>query len=161
LKTRTPQICVECGLCCDGTLYTDVVFSREKVFPDMEKELVRFPGLEWRTAKHDPEPKWRLSLTPCQYLGVEKENCCSIYEDRPSICSAHDCWMLWEYNAGFKTYDYCINEIKRIKKLKKKLKKEGLSEEEVGVKIRQMGELDAFHNSTEKMRYLKRRLGRK
>ena len=66
--------------------------------------------------------------------------------------------MLWEYNAGFKTYDYCINEIKRIKKLKKKLKKEGLSEEEVGVKIRQMGELDAF--VLEYLKYRKARVKR-
>tara|TARA_Y100000592_G_scaffold50171_1_gene79466 strand:- start:4095 stop:4583 length:489 start_codon:yes stop_codon:yes gene_type:complete len=159
LKTRLPSICIECGLCCDGTLYSDVVFSRDKDDPRIEKEKQRFEKLEYKKAPHDREsPAWRIPLTPCQFLGTEKENCCGIYEDRPDICSSHDCWLLLEYNAGFKTYGFAVNEINRIKALQDELRIKGLTQAEIGSQIRRMGELDAFYGTREKYDYMEKRL---
>ena len=157
-KTRLPSICVECGLCCDGTLYTDILFSRDENYPKIEKEKKRFPNLKYSTNTRGTDPGWRTKLTPCQHLGTEKENCCGIYEDRPDICSSHDCWLLLEYNAGFKSYGFAVNEINRIKALQDELRIKGYTQEQIGKKIRAMGELDAFYSSSEKHEYMKKRL---
>ena len=158
MDTRLPSICIECGLCCDGTLYSDVVFGRDSDDPSIKKEKKRFKTLEFTAAKHDEEPAWRIPLTPCQFLGTEKENCCGIYEDRPDICSSHDCWLLLEYNAGFKTYGFAVNEINRIKALQDELRIKGLNQEQIGHRIRKMGELDAFYGTPEKYDYMEKRL---
>ncbi len=157
MDTRLPSICVECGLCCDGTLYSDVVFSRDENDPNIEKEKERFKELEFKSSGHDSVPAWRMPLTPCEFLGTEKENCCGIYEDRPSICSSHDCWLLLEYNAGFKTYGFAVNEINRIKALQDELRIKGYTQRDIGNEIRKMQELDAFYGTPEKYEYMSKR----
>ena len=159
METRLPSICVECGLCCDGTLYSDVVFGRDGNDPNIKKEQKRFKTLEFTAAHHDKEPAWRAPLHPCEFLG--SDNCCEIYEDRPSICSAHDCWLLLEYNAGFKTYGFAVNEINRIKALQDELRLKGLTQSQIGSEIRKMQELDAFYGNTEKYEYMEKRLAKK
>ncbi len=159
MDTKLPSICIECGLCCDGTLYNDVVFGRDKDDPTIEKEKKRFKTLDYTKAKGAGGGfAWRAPLTPCEFLGTEKENCCSIYEDRPDICSSHDCWLLMEYNAGFKTYGFAVNEINRIKALQDELRMKGFTQKEIGQQIRAMGELDAFYGSPEKYKYMKKRI---
>lgn len=158
METRLPSICIECGLCCDGTLYSDVVFGRDENDPSIAKEKKRFTSLEYKKEKHDSESAWRVPLTPCEFLGTEKENCCGIYEDRPNICSSHDCWLLLEYNAGFKTYGFAVNEINRIKALQDELRIKGYTQEQIGFEIRKRGELDAFYGTKEKYEYMENRL---
>ena len=71
METRLPSICVECGLCCDGTLYSDVVFGRDGNDPSIQKERKRFKTLEFKAAHHDKEPAWRAPLHPCEFLGSD------------------------------------------------------------------------------------------
>ena len=63
-----------------------------------------------------------------------------------------------EYNAGFKTYGFAVNEINRIKALQDELRMKGFTQKEIGQQIRAMGELDAFYGSPEKYKYMKNRI---
>ena len=76
------QLCVGCGLCCDGTLfaYADV-FDKTPVIETIDVLLTR---------KGD-KTKRQLPL-PCSLLAEGAS--CGVYEDRPPICKSYRCNLL-------------------------------------------------------------------
>jgi hypothetical protein len=62
-------LCLKCGLCCDGTLFTHVALSK----PERERL-----GME-------------VLRQPCTRL--EKNGCCSIYASRPGGCATFVCML--------------------------------------------------------------------
>lgn len=68
-------LCLRCGLCCDGTLFTQV--------PLAAGEVVRLPVL----VREDGRAALRQ---PCAAL---EGRCCTIYEERPASCRRFRCML--------------------------------------------------------------------
>lgn len=72
-------LCLECGLCCDGTLFRQV-----KISPAERDELVALGIGVGQKSKHD------VMWLPCGKLAGK---CCTIYEARPGGCRRFVCTL--------------------------------------------------------------------
>jgi uncharacterized protein len=76
------QLCLHCGLCCDGTLFRDVELQ-----PGDDAEKLRALGLPI------PDPSSGLRVTsfrqPC--AGLCADLACRVYADRPTRCREFEC----------------------------------------------------------------------
>lgn len=75
--TPVSQLCVSCGLCCDGAIFHFLAITPE--------ELAAMEGQPVTATVHQGRPQLAL---PCPGL-VNK--CCTIYERRPSGCRGFHC----------------------------------------------------------------------
>ncbi len=83
------NICLGCGLCSDGTLYSWI-----RTFPEDDlSPLVRLGA----QVVPNPEREGMVFLLPCPAFG---EGCCTIYEERPSRCRSYSCALLKQVDAG-------------------------------------------------------------
>ena len=80
------SLCVGCGMCCDGTMYATVDLEASDQLPAIEAS-----GLKLTTK--DGFTFFRL---PCTAFG---EGCCTIYENRPSVCRWYRCLLLRRLEA--------------------------------------------------------------
>lgn len=75
------ELCVGCGLCCDGSLYGHVKLEAED---RARLAAVGAGGLE-------------LLLHPCRFFGDGR---CTVYDIRPSNCRSYSCRVLEDLDAG-------------------------------------------------------------
>lgn len=103
------DLCRECGLCCDGT-----VFDRVDASEDESAETLVSIGLTNIAASS----KGIIGFTqPCpQFSG-----CCSIYEQRPHICRKFRCALLKAVDQGKRTVEAAILIVSDIKTLRNNL----------------------------------------
>ncbi len=77
----TQDLCLTCGLCCDGTLFRGVEI-------DLEREGPTFVAIG---AVIEQEPTKTRAVQPC----VAFESCaCTIYPNRPRACQTYQCQLL-------------------------------------------------------------------
>jgi uncharacterized protein len=76
-----------CGMCCDGTMYRTV-----DVLADDRIETLEAAGVVFST--RDDVTSFRQ---PCSAFGGR---CCSVYQDRPSVCRQYRCLLLRRLEAG-------------------------------------------------------------
>ena len=77
------NLCLKCGLCCDGTLFYSVAI-------DVERDDETFALLGVSTAVVMGEVS---VLHPC---AAHVQGVCTIYHDRPHICRTYQCKLLQE-----------------------------------------------------------------
>lgn len=77
------SLCLECGLCCDGSMFADAVISAE--------EAERLAGRVAVAPSRD-----RL-VQPCVALG---KGGCGVYADRPHTCRVYRCVVLGQLEEG-------------------------------------------------------------
>lgn len=88
---RAAELCEDCGICCDGTLFSSVSLEAEGVVTARQHRL---PILETVDAS-------RLEL-PCAALhGV----LCGIYDERPEACSDYACELYIRVDEGDLSFD--------------------------------------------------------
>lgn len=82
------QLCLECALCCDGSLFTKAHLRQE------EQEAAS--SLKLRVHPNGEQFAFYL---PCHLL---ENKACTIYEDpsRPHVCGGFKCKLLMRYLAG-------------------------------------------------------------
>lgn len=87
---ESANLCIACGLCCDGTLFQDVpVDERDRV------TLQRLDaGFAYGTSSF-PQPCWALMPGGC-----------SIYDNRPAACRNERCLLLRRWEAGEIPYEH-------------------------------------------------------
>jgi hypothetical protein len=73
-------LCLACGLCCDGNLFTQVPLRAEEVEP------IRHRGLPILERPHGAALRQR-----CGALDGRR---CDIYDDRPAACRSYRCMLL-------------------------------------------------------------------
>jgi Fe-S-cluster containining protein len=95
------NICLNCGLCCDGTLYSHV---RLRKGDDGEK--LRALGLDLAE-----DERGRFFAQPCAAFAG---GCCTIYAGRPAICQKFRCKLRQRYDAGEVTADAAKTLIKSV-----------------------------------------------
>src|SRR5262249_32014463 len=83
------QLCLTCGLCCNGVIFADV-----KIQPKDDADRLRTLGLPLTKPRDSAFPKWRQ---PCAAL----DGCrCRIYAERPHYCREFECALLKAVNVG-------------------------------------------------------------
>lgn len=85
--TSSANICVGCGICCDGHLFDYALIKPE------EQSLCAELDLEVRL---QPESVDRF-LHPCPRFA---DGCCTVYDRRPSTCRTFRCRLLQDHDAG-------------------------------------------------------------
>lgn len=88
VNERAENLCLACGLCCDGTIFSDVTLESE----DSRDDLVA-TGLTFRIHSDGSE---RFDLPCLCHVGGP----CVIYAQRPSRCRRFRCDLLKAVEAG-------------------------------------------------------------
>jgi hypothetical protein len=114
------QLCPNCGLCCDSTLFADV----EMRAGDDPKRLAKL-GLTI-------EKKTQTKLAFAQSCACFDGKLCSIYTDRPKRCRTFECGLLKRVQAGELAADVALKIIAKTK----------LQAEGVRGLLRQLGQND-------------------
>lgn len=78
-------ICLDCGLCCDGTLHGHTIVRTE------DEDAVRALGLEIS----EEQGKWRFDQPCPHFCGT-----CGVYDNRPPVCRRYRCALLKRVDAG-------------------------------------------------------------
>lgn len=86
------NVCLDCGLCCDGTLLTHA-----PLLPD--DDMVGLSKWPLRIKVVQDESRMLLPCPACQ------GGCCTTYQHRPAICAAYRCALRIGYDAGSVTAD--------------------------------------------------------
>ncbi|MBV6396444.1 MAG: hypothetical protein HFACDABA_02042 [Anaerolineales bacterium] len=102
--TNANQLCVECGLCCTGHLFTHLTLKPG------EEAKADFLGLE----HSDPAAKIRL-VFPCHLWNGN----CSIYAhpSKPNICDAYQCGLLKKVTAQQVDLPEALKAVRQIKQV--------------------------------------------
>jgi Fe-S-cluster containining protein len=103
------QLCPQCGLCCDGTLFADV----ELRAADDAKRLAKL-GLAVKK-------KGRVKFAFAQPCACFDGKLCQIYRERPKHCRSFECGLLKKVNAGEMKSSAALKKISRSKATLKKL----------------------------------------
>jgi len=95
------QLCLACGLCCNGVLFKDVELQ-----PGDDAEQLKSLGLPIREARKvqrkpgNPKPETRNSKFPQPCAALCEGNRCRIYSERPSRCREFECALFKSVAAG-------------------------------------------------------------
>lgn len=87
--TDSNQLCLECGLCCNGVIFADGQLQRGD-----DPEHLRSLGL---VLKPKPKSGYSKFRQPCAAF----DGCrCGIYSDRPKYCRQFECLLLKSVQEG-------------------------------------------------------------
>jgi hypothetical protein len=103
----TTNICLSCGICCDGTLIGFVQLVQEEI--PRVKEFMEI----------EEEGGQGFFLHPCsKFCGS-----CTIYADRPSNCDKFNCKLLKSVEQQEKEFDAAVELVEVVKQKKLALEK--------------------------------------
>jgi Fe-S-cluster containining protein len=96
-------LCMQCGMCCNGTFFGSVVVAHEEA---AGLRRVGLPVLEREGALSMPQP--------CSAL----QGClCSVYGDRPSACALYECSLRKAVSAGGCSLEDALAKVARMREL--------------------------------------------
>ena len=106
------ELCLQCGLCCDGTLFAHITLL------EREQDFVASLGLV-----AEAKPDGRLAVgQPCPAF---VEGCCSLYAvGRPATCGSYRCALLDGYVAGTRQLDEVLPVVHLVRSLTRELEVE-------------------------------------
>lgn len=118
------QLCLACGLCCDGTLFDNVQLG-----PGDDANKVKALGLPVTvTRARTPVSQFRQ---PCTALCADRT--CRIYADRPVQCRTFECGVFKDAQAGRITFAAALRLVKQVRRkadnIRRLLRKLGDTEE--------------------------------
>jgi uncharacterized protein len=116
LKTVEPgeDLCLACGLCCDGTLF-DLV----KLEPNDDVPKLRRLGLPI-TVSRGKEAIARFPQ-PCAALCADRS--CRVYADRPTQCRVFECGVLKDAKAGRITFVAALQLVRKTRRRSEKVRR--------------------------------------
>jgi len=106
---ESENLCISCGLCCDGTLIGFVQLDREELLP--VKQLMDIE----QTGENG------MFFLPCNELGC---NGCNIYSQRPKACRNFECRVLKSVEKKELTFDKATEVIDVVKQKKIAIEKQ-------------------------------------
>jgi len=118
------QLCLACGLCCDGSLFGHVRLGLQ----DDAKKLKAL-GLPVSISRtHTPVLRFRQ---PCSALCEDRR--CRVYADRPSQCRTFECRVFQDVQAGRSEFPAALRLVnlawRRANRVRALLRKLGDTEE--------------------------------
>lgn len=90
MSVQSEQLCLSCGLCCDGTIFADVKLS------DADHLLLKQLAVKGQASPLSPR-RCKSLRQPCPAFQGGK---CVIYEHRPGHCRNFDCALLQRAASG-------------------------------------------------------------
>ena len=102
------NICLSCGLCCDGTLIGFVHLDKEEL-----PELRKIKDIEESNGTG-------FFLNPCNSLGCDG---CTIYAQRPKKCDEFNCQLLGSIDQKETSFDSALELIRTVKLKKASIEK--------------------------------------
>jgi Fe-S-cluster containining protein len=108
------QLCPNCGLCCDSTLFADVELRAGACVGDDAKRLAKL-GLTL-------VKKGKTKLAFAQPCACFDGKFCTIYADRPKRCRLFECGLLKKVEAGEMSASAALKRIAEAKALAKKVR---------------------------------------
>ena len=106
--TVEESICLSCGLCCDGTMFTRITLALSDRTNVLEAAGVVLTTKENRT---------QMQLRCAALDGT----CCTIYEDRPVRCGLFTCALHRRHAAGEIDTDEALATIAKTRELQRKV----------------------------------------
>ena len=100
---KQQSLCQSCGLCCDGTLFSQADLDSTGVGPSWPQIVVQSIS----TGKSLPQP-----------CAAFQRNLCVIYPSRPSVCQKFRCKLLKQYTSGKVSFDAALSVIGKTKSIK-------------------------------------------
>ena len=92
------DLCLDCGLCCNGTLFSDFIIAKDEF---------KYFGKANNTDDH-------LSIKqPCNHL--DEQSLCKIYKNRPNVCKSFKCGILKEVSNKIISIDHAKSLINKLK----------------------------------------------
>ena len=114
-------ICLTCGLCCNGAIFSDVKLVSGDVAASLKSlglPLIK-SGARKRCAGSSDEPAWRFPQ-PCAAL----HGCrCRIYADRPGHCRAFECFLLKKFRKDRVSLGEALRNIRAARRRMDKVRK--------------------------------------
>ncbi|CAB4862561.1 unannotated protein [freshwater metagenome] len=101
---RAEDVCLQCGMCCDGTLFPGATID--------EAEISHVTSLSL-TVRRRPTGEVEFEQPCPAFVG----GCCSVYEHRPSVCHKYSCRLLPEYTSGRMGLDDCLDIVETMRGL--------------------------------------------
>ena len=129
------QLCPNCGLCCDSTLFADVELRKG----DDPQRLARL-GL-------NVQPKTKAKLAFSQPCACFDGKFCKIYAERPNRCRLFECGLLKRVETGELTAGAALKKISQAReerqKVRELLRQSGQREERMALTHRYAGVMSA------------------
>ena len=128
------NLCLACGLCCNGVLFADV-----KLQPEDNARRLRSLGLAVQF-KNSPTGPLKFAQPCVAFKGCQ----CAVYADRPAHCRAFECVLLKSTKAGRTSPAEALRIIRiaqqRADKVRALLRQLGDADEQVplGARFRKM-----------------------
>jgi len=110
VSNQSNDLCLSCGFCCDGTLFSHVTLQKN----EKNKKLINIE-LELVDGSYS-------FVQPCQALS--DEDGCQVYTNRPSMCIKFNCDLLKRVKGGQASNNDALTIIQQVKLLKTSLKKQ-------------------------------------
>jgi len=137
--STSEQLCLACGLCCNGVLFKDV-----EVLAGDNAAKLKSLGLPVKISRSALRPP--RFAQPCAALCTNGR--CGIYTDRPTRCRNFECSLLKRALAGSIDSTAALKTIKRTQKLVEHVKR----------LLRELGDNDETRALTLRFQRTKRRI---
>ena len=138
---RYEQLCGECGLCCDGTLF-DLV----KLEAGDDAAKLKALGLPVKVSRG----KESVARFPQPCAALCKDRTCRIYADRPWQCRVFECGVFKDAKAGRITFAAALRLVtqarRRADKARRLLRELGDTDEQRGLGER-------FHRMSDRLEF--------
>jgi len=122
------QLCLRCGICCNGVLFRDVELEAD----DLKRPALRHLGTNLLSGLPAKLPQ------PCAALGPDGR--CRVYAERPGRCRAFECALFKEVQAGRREVPAALRVIRttleRAERVKALLRQLGDTEETRALSLR-------------------------
>lgn len=105
MESTIDQLCLKCGLCCNGVLFRDV-----ELLPQDDAAPLIEAGLKVRQGKTKA-----VFPQPCAALCENLK--CRVYADRPSRCRSFNCAQLQGVEAGALDVSQALKTIAKARRL--------------------------------------------
>lgn len=92
-ESRVSELCLRCGLCCDGSLFDHVALSESEANALMERDVA--VGLRG-------DSRYVIE----QRCGALEGTCCKVYDVRPDGCRKYICLLATSLKTGEVTFEH-------------------------------------------------------
>ena len=133
------QLCLACGLCCDGTLFDNVRLGPGDAAPKLKALGLPVEITRGRTPV-------TLFRQPCAALCADRT--CRVYADRPGQCRAFECGVFKDAAAGRIAFATALRAVKHARRKADTIRR----------LLRALGDTDEHRSLGDRFRRTQRRL---
>lgn len=133
------QLCLACGLCCDGSLFDNVQLG-----PGDDAKKLKALGLPVSVSRaQTPVTHFRQ---PCAALCADRT--CRVYADRPRQCRTFECGVFKDFQSGRITFAAARRMVQQARRQAGHIRR----------LLRKLGDADEQHSLGDRFRRTKRRM---